>query len=133
MSSSSGQTQRAAWLVLGALWLAFAWPDPAPLEVPVQPAGEGVAWLLWGGRLDPNRAPAEALRALPGIGEARAEAIVAARPHCRLDDLLRVRGIGPVTWSRIRDSLELRGRPMSCPAGAASAGEPGADGWGLDG
>ena len=105
--------------LLAALWLTHGsgeWAaDPVLAE---RPAGEGVERLLWGGRLDPNRAPLVALRTLPGIGDARAAAIVAGRPFCGASELRRVRGIGPVTWSRIRDSLEVRDLPMECETGA---------------
>ena len=56
--------------------------------------------------LDLNTASAGELMALPGIGEKRAQAIVAWRTHngpfrC-VDDLVRVRGIGPATLDRLR-------------------------------
>lgn len=57
------------------------------------------------GPVDVNRADAEALQALPGIGPALAARIVAerrTRPFESLDDLVRVRGIGPSTIVRVR-------------------------------
>jgi competence protein ComEA len=60
----------------------------------------GPARLLFGMQLDLNREDARALEALPGIGAARAGAIVRERerrPFRGLDDLERVRGIGPAT------------------------------------
>lgn len=115
---------RAALAMLCAGWLWAVFPT-ARVPHPPRPVGEGVERLLWGGRLDPNRAPVEALRVLPGIGPGRAAAIVAARPFCAAADVRRVRGIGPVTWSRIRDSLEVRDRPKQCPGPAASSGPAG--------
>ncbi len=57
-------------------------------------------------RLDLNKASAGELMALPGIGEKRAQAIIAWRdangPFCRVDDLEDVRGIGPATLERLR-------------------------------
>ncbi len=111
----SERALRAGIGLLAVLWLV-PWmvqraPEPA---VPGRPAGEGVERLLWGERLDPNLAPQAALRTLPGIGPVRAAGIVAERPFCHASELLRVRGIGPVTWSRIRDSLEVRDLPMEC-------------------
>jgi len=47
--------------------------------------------------LDVNEATAGELQALHGIGPARAEAMVAARPFDSLDGLTRVQGIGPGT------------------------------------
>lgn len=63
----------------------------------------GPASVLFGGGLDPNRDDARALEAVPGIGPARAAAIVAGRgegPYRELADLGRVHGIGPVTLRR---------------------------------
>jgi competence protein ComEA len=57
-------------------------------------------------RLDVNRATAVELEALPGIGPARAGAIVRWReahgPFRKLEDLLDVPGIGPATLERLR-------------------------------
>ena len=62
-------------------------------------------------RIDPNRADAEALQRLPGVGAATAAAIVASRdsagPFRSAEDLLRVRGIGPAKLARMRPHLSL--------------------------
>ena len=117
---------RAAWAVLALIWLGQAaelaldaWPPV--LQPPPQPAGEGVERLLWGDRLDPNRAPREALMALPGIGPVLADAIAAARPFCEVAELSRVRGIGTVRLSRLAHSLEIRDRPKECGGGPVAA------------
>ncbi|MCS7166006.1 MAG: helix-hairpin-helix domain-containing protein [Gemmatales bacterium] len=64
------------------------------------------------GSLDLNRASAEALTALPGIGPKLAQRIVAYRdehgPFRRVDELLRVPGIGPKTLARIRDLVHVQ-------------------------
>lgn len=56
-------------------------------------------------RIDLNRAGAEQLQALPGIGPARARAIVESRERDGLfesvEDLERIRGIGPRTVAQI--------------------------------
>jgi len=61
------------------------------------------------GRLDLNRATAEQLDTLPGIGPAKASAIVADReaagPFRSVDDLVRVKGIGPAIVEKLRDSV----------------------------
>lgn len=59
-------------------------------------------------RLDVNSATVEQLTELPGIGEAKAEAIVAERserPFSSVDDLERVRGIGPSLVADLRDRV----------------------------
>lgn len=67
-------------------------------------AVRGATRLLFGLSIDPNRADLPTLEALPGIGPARALAIVRERqirPFEGLDDLVRVRGIGPRTVERL--------------------------------
>ena len=94
----------AAWvaLLLGlAGWLAVlpgAAPEPGP-EQCLQTC-DGAVGLLFGEAMDLNAASAESLEVLPGIGPARAAAIVAARarrPFREVADLGAIRGIGPRT------------------------------------
>ncbi len=58
-----------------------------------------------------NRAEAWLLDALPGIGPDRAQAIVDYRnqhgPFKRIEDLLKVEGIGSSTLDKIRDSITV--------------------------
>ena len=69
-------------------------------------------------RIDPNTADVATLAALPTLGEKRAKLIVDYRearrardPNAlvftRLEDLLRVRGIGPATIDQMRPYLEF--------------------------
>jgi len=79
----------------------------------------GPARLLFGLRLDPNTADAAALEVLPGLGPARAQALVAARcgrPFRELQDLERVPGIGPRTRAALEPWLAVdpRAEP-ACP------------------
>ncbi len=64
-----------------------------------------------GETIDPNRAGADALDRLPGVGPARARAIVELRAagvvFRRPEDLLAVRGLGPTAIERIRPHLAL--------------------------
>lgn len=61
-------------------------------------------------RLDLNRASATELQALPGIGPARAEAIVRWREEHgrfrRVEDLLQVPGVGSATLERLRPLIQ---------------------------
>jgi competence protein ComEA len=62
-------------------------------------------------RININEADTDALVSLPGIGPARAEAIVAERekrPFRRVEDIMRVPGIGRKTYLRIRASIRVR-------------------------
>lgn len=82
----------------------------ASVEDPPRGGGRPTSGPGGGGRepgslVDLNRAGTEALQTLPGIGPALAERIVSARKEhmfTSLDDLQRVRGVGPVTVDRIR-------------------------------
>lgn len=79
-----------------------------------------------GERLDPNRAPAEELDRLPGVGPATAEALVRGReeaPYRTPDDLARVRGVGPALVARLRPHLDLDAPPLgrSDPARGGSS------------
>jgi len=57
-------------------------------------------------------ATAEQLQLLPGIGPSKAEAIISyrqAHPFTRVEDILRVRGIGRGTFRRLRSMLTVSG------------------------
>lgn len=61
--------------------------------------------------VDLNRADTMALQALPGVGPALARRIVAARREASfraVDDLDRVKGIGPATLERLRPHVTVR-------------------------
>jgi competence protein ComEA len=59
------------------------------------------------GRVDVNTASERLLTTLPGVGPATAARIIAARPFHRIDDLLRVRGIGPRRLEALRPRVTL--------------------------
>lgn len=52
--------------------------------------------------LDINRASAEELQRLPGIGKVLSQRIIAGRPYQTVEELDRVPGIGPKTIERLR-------------------------------
>lgn len=67
--------------------------------------------LLFGEKMDLNRATAEDLEAIPGIGPKRAVGILEER-NVRgrfetIDDLLEVPGIGPATLTEIRPYVAI--------------------------
>jgi len=68
---------------------------------------------------DINRATADQLDTLPGVGPVRAAAIIQYRnthgPFVRLEDLRQVSGIGPKTFERIRPYLKPLEGPTSAP------------------
>ena len=69
---------------------------------------------LWNVPIDPNRADADELTALPGIGPALAHRIVAERerggPFRDADELARVSGIGEKTVEKLRSRLAFAPR-----------------------
>jgi len=52
--------------------------------------------------VDVNRASLAALQTIPGVGPAMAARIVAGRPYGQVEDLLRVKGIGPATLAKLQ-------------------------------
>jgi len=62
-------------------------------------------------KVDLNRAEPWLLKALPGIGETRAQGIVDYRnengPFKRIEDLLQVEGIGEGTFDKIKDYISV--------------------------
>ena len=74
---------------------------PTPCAVTSAPAGP----------VDLNRATAEDLDSLPGVGPSTASAIIAFRdehgPFGSVDDLLDVRGIGPAKLDAMRSLVTV--------------------------
>lgn len=62
---------------------------------------------LASGPVDLNSASSEKLEALPGIGPETAKAIVKGRPYASVDDLDRVKGIGPATIEKLRERVAV--------------------------
>jgi competence protein ComEA len=64
-----------------------------------------------GGLVDINSASAEELDKLPGIGPARAKAIIANRPYGGKDDLAQRKIIPPNIYSQIKDKIIAKQGP----------------------
>lgn len=102
---------------LDALNLARLVDDAERVHVPrvgedaPPPAAEPSRGILPDGRIDLNAASAAELETLPGIGPARAQAIIAereARPFRVPGDLRRVPGIGEATFQRLAPLVAIR-------------------------
>ncbi len=94
------------------LWLLLLWLS----------SGSALA----GAAVDLNRASQAELESLPGIGPAKAEAILSYRrqhgPFRRIEDLQRVSGFGPATVNRLRS--ELRVGPPRAPVPQTPVSRP---------
>ena len=56
-----------------------------------------------------NTATEKQLRTLPGVDKVIAQRIVERRPYKRVNDLLRVEGIGPKNLEKIRPYVKIEG------------------------
>lgn len=87
-------------LVLGAALLVAA---PALAAGKSLPPGE---------KVDLNRASVVELMRLPGVGQKRAQAIVAHRtkqPFRKVDDVLAVKGLGPAWLAKVKANVVVGG------------------------
>jgi competence protein ComEA len=129
-SSARRAPSQAGWAshasIAGGVPLAGsspAGPAPSSSDAPATtpPAGSG---LTADGRVILNLAGVDELRKLPGVGQKRAEAILALRQKLgkfkRPTDLLRIRGIGPKRLKQMLPKLVLD-PPKDTPAPAPPA------------
>ena len=97
----------AAALADGQQVFVPAMPTPSPRATPGTPAPASAG----SGLMSLNSASAAQLEALPGIGPVLATSIVAYReahgPFARIEDLLRVPGIGPAKLELIQPFLQV--------------------------
>jgi competence protein ComEA len=71
------------------------------------------------GQVNINSASADELARLPGVGPAKAKAIVEYRsgePFRKPEDLRKVKGIGDKLFERLRDQITV-GEPTATPKG----------------
>ena len=89
--------------------------EPAPegasaRRVPAEPAGP----------VDVNRADSLGLLAVPGLGPVKVGAVLAHRrthgPFTTVEDLLKVKGIGPATLRKLRDHVRITQRTSAPPS-----------------
>ena len=81
-------------------------PPPRPTNLPTPPNRRANISLV-----NINQATQAELETLPGIGPVLAQRIVAGRPYDRVDDLLRVFGIGPKTYEQFKDYITVDEAP----------------------
>ena len=74
------------------------------------------------GPVDVNTADEATLQTLPGVGPALAKQIVAGRPFSSVEELSRVKGIGPAKLAALRGAVTVGGSTL--PTAAPSAAHP---------
>ena len=119
MGISAPKRRRLGWTLAAvslALLIASAWPRPAEPPEPFAPSARRETAVIRPippavGAVRVNTADAPALKALPGIGDALARAILEERDaHGAFfypEDLLAARGIGEKRLAALRGWLDL--------------------------
>lgn len=103
----------ARYLGAVGLSLLLAMPVVAQTSTPSKspataPSATGKATQPAGQLVDINSASAEELDKLPGVGPARAKAIIANRPYGGKDDLNNRKIIPPNVYNQIKDKIIAR-------------------------
>jgi competence ComEA-like helix-hairpin-helix protein len=83
-------------------------PSPPAAAVPSAPGKATAKPQPTGELVDINSASAEELDKLPGVGPARAKAIIANRPYNGKDDLNQRKIIPPNVYNQIKDKIIAR-------------------------
>jgi competence ComEA-like helix-hairpin-helix protein len=104
---------RLAAAALAAALLCTA-PPALAAKKPLAPAD----------RIDLNRAGVAELMRLPGVGEKKAQAIIAFRaktPFQRAEDVVKVKGLGPAWFAKVKGNLVAGGGAAAPTAPAQPA------------
>jgi competence protein ComEA len=141
----SSIARRAAAAILFCLWIgstetSVAWAQATPAQKPAAPTAVPAAppsaaapdaakrraappsAPALSGVVNINTATAEELALLPGVGPAKARAILAYRqaqgPFKKVDDLANVKGIGDGNLARLRPFCTVEGKTTARPTGS---------------
>ena len=74
-------------------------PAPTPLPAGATPAPAGL--------ININTATLAELDTLPGVGPSTAQRILDGRPYGKIEDLMRVKGIGQATFDKLKDHITV--------------------------
>ena len=116
---------RSVRTILAALGVAAVLVSLAPADASAQRGRRAAAAQVDSGDesqgvVNIQTASAQQLELLPGVGPSKAQAIVAQRERRafrRVEDILRVRGIGRATFRRLRPMITVDGpTTMTAPA-----------------
>ncbi len=90
---------------------SFSETGPQPFKLVVE-LGDGDKTYTSVFRVDLNFSPPDSLELVPGIGPVLAGRIIAFRdsagPFAKLEDVMKVEGIGRITFEKIKPYLEIR-------------------------
>lgn len=82
--------------------------EPAVPKAPASAEKKSAGKLAPGEKVNINTASREMIEALPGIGPAKAQAIMDGRPYKAPEDIMRVKGIKQKTFDKIKDQITVR-------------------------
>jgi competence protein ComEA len=89
-------------------------------DAPASKSSEGGAVAAKTGKVNLNTADQAALEALPGIGPAHAEAIIAGRPYKSVDELEKVKGLGKTRIDALRNLVSTASAAPPAAKGKAA-------------
>ncbi len=83
-------------------------PGPEPKAAKATKEKKGATKLAPGQRVNINKASQEELEKIPGIGPAKAKAIIKAQPYKNPQDIMKVKGIKKGIYNKIKDFISVQ-------------------------